>query len=107
MKNLNDRILRVAERLECLEEEKCQIEKKIDNSLKDIMRLTKTITKAERDVQKAAKNKLSRECQERLRCDICRLKKEQKRAKKVMSAYDRQICEAYKQYDRCSKEISK
>lgn len=105
MCDIEDRISRVTEQLENLEEEKSLIEEKVDRTMRDITRLTKSIIRAEREVQKAAKSKLTRDYQERLKGDIFRLKKEQKRAERLMDVYDRQLVEAHKQYTRCKGEI--
>lgn len=61
MNNIRERISKVTEQMKSLEQEKHRIEDKIDKSLRDISRLTKSIKRAEDDLR-IAKNKLVREC---------------------------------------------
>lgn len=89
-----------------MEEEKFQIEYNIGRTLKDITRISKFRNKAERDMQKAVKNKLARDCEERLKCDIYRLKKELKRTEKLMDPCDRLILRLQTIYTKLCQKVN-
>lgn len=53
-------------------------------------------------VEQALHEKLAKECQERMRCEIARLKQEQKRAERILCRYDEQLKQKMKQLKNCA-----
>ncbi|GJQ85703.1 hypothetical protein Trydic_g13394 [Trypoxylus dichotomus] len=92
------KIRKFNEELEKLDERKCKIEAKAQKILQNISSVTKSIEKAEIDVEKTFQRKMALECEGRLKCDLRRVKEELNRAEEI-------YCLIEQHYKQKSKQI--
>lgn len=93
--------------LETLDERKCKIEAKAQKLLQDISTIAKQIEKVEVEVEEAFQLKMARECEERMKCDVARVKEELKRAEEIYCLIEQHLAQKSQQFSeglKCNKK---
>ncbi|GJQ87062.1 hypothetical protein Trydic_g6821 [Trypoxylus dichotomus] len=95
-------IAKINQEIDQLEQKKVHLEEKMQQLLRDMSAMCPKICQAERDVEKALHDKLAKECQLRMKCEITRLCEDQKRTERILNKYDEQLRQKYRAYKRCT-----
>lgn len=99
--NIKAEIDSLTKELEKLDARKCCLENAARKLLKEIAQLTDQIDSVECEAERGLRDKLERECRERIQCGIERLKKEQKSAQEILCRYEQNLRLKFKMMKGC------
>lgn len=98
---MGDRVKEIKKQLLCLEKRKAKLEEQESKILDALNKLNKRIETIEEEIEKAVKEKMEKECEERNMCQMNRMLKHQENTEILRCLYEQYLRNKVEQYKKC------
>lgn len=102
---MEKKLEKASKRLICLEEMKVRLEKVVEKYLGEITCIDQKIEESEKDIERLVQEQAVRECQNKIRDEINKLKEEKRSAEMCVKNFKKELCVKMKRLEKCRRHL--